>query len=175
MIFMQFSIRLWIQTLSKLNEILSSYQARDSLYAIKSFMIAYRRLTPPKEIIALRTAKKRQPGKKIAIYIGIVMAILVISYNLIKDISFVIICDKDYEWLGIFWPDRNRMICRSLELKAHFSEDLCSIWWWISRKNKCTDFAFAGRCRACWTLCGDHQCLRLHTGCKARFFVMKSL
>ena len=51
------------------------------------------------EIIALRTAGKRQPGKNIAIYIGTVLAILVILYNLIRDISFAKVCDKDSEWI----------------------------------------------------------------------------
>ena len=45
----------------------------------------------------IENSQKRQPGKKIAIYSGIVLAILVILYNLKKDISFVGTCDKELE------------------------------------------------------------------------------
>ena len=46
------------------------------------------------EVISLRTAGKRLPGKKLAVYIGAVVAVLVLSYNLIKDLSFILISDK---------------------------------------------------------------------------------
>ena len=47
------------------------------------------------EIIALRTSGKRLPGKKLAIYVGVVIAVLVLSYNLTKDLSFILISDKE--------------------------------------------------------------------------------
>ena len=46
------------------------------------------------EVISLRTSKKTLPGKKLAVYIGAVIAVLVLSYNLIKDLSFILISDK---------------------------------------------------------------------------------
>ena len=52
-------------------------------------------LSPITEVISLRTALKRRPGKKIAIFIGAVTAILILSYNLSKDIWFIYITDKE--------------------------------------------------------------------------------
>ena len=54
------------------------------------------------DVIALRTGGKRRPGKELAIYIGVVIAILVISYELRKDIAFILICDKDWNINGYF-------------------------------------------------------------------------
>ena len=51
--------------------------------------------TPTTEVISLRTAVKRRPGKKIAIFIGVVTTILILSYNLSKDIWFIYITDKE--------------------------------------------------------------------------------
>ena len=47
------------------------------------------------EVIPLRTSGKRLPGKEIAIYFGIVIAVLVLSYNLSKDFSFILVSDKE--------------------------------------------------------------------------------
>ena len=47
------------------------------------------------EVISLRTSGKRLPGKKLAVYIGAVIAVLVLSYNLTKDLSFILISDKE--------------------------------------------------------------------------------
>ena len=47
------------------------------------------------EVIALRTSGKRLPGKKLAVYIGAVIAVLVLLYNLTKDLSFILISDKE--------------------------------------------------------------------------------
>ena len=52
-------------------------------------------LTPTTEVISLRTAVKRRPGKKLAIFIGAVTAVLILSYNLSKDIWFICITDKE--------------------------------------------------------------------------------
>ena len=46
-------------------------------------------------MISLRTSGKRLPGKKQAIYIGSVIAVLVLSYNLTKDFSFILVADKE--------------------------------------------------------------------------------
>ena len=50
--------------------------------------------TPPK-VIPLRTAVKRQPGRKLAIYIGVVITLLMLMYNLSIDKTFILKCDKD--------------------------------------------------------------------------------
>ena len=50
------------------------------------------------EIISLRTSKKTLPGRKLAIYIGCVIAVLVLSYNLTKDLSFILVSNKE----GVF-------------------------------------------------------------------------
>ena len=47
------------------------------------------------EVIALRTSGKRLPGKMLAVYIGAVIAVLVLLYNLTKDLSFILISDKE--------------------------------------------------------------------------------
>ena len=47
------------------------------------------------EVIALRTSGKRLPGKKLAVFIGAVIAVLILSYNLTKDLQFIIISDKE--------------------------------------------------------------------------------
>ena len=47
------------------------------------------------EVISLRTSGKRLPGKKLAVYIGVVIAVLVLLYNLTKDLSFILISDKE--------------------------------------------------------------------------------
>ena len=47
------------------------------------------------EVISLRTSGKRLPGKKLAVYNGAVIAVLVLAYNLTKDFSFILISDKE--------------------------------------------------------------------------------
>ena len=47
------------------------------------------------EVISLKTSKKTLPGKKLAIYIGVVIAVLILSYNLTKDLSFIFVSDKE--------------------------------------------------------------------------------
>ena len=46
------------------------------------------------EIVSLRTSKKTLPGRKLAIYIGCVIAILILSYNLTKNLSFILVSHK---------------------------------------------------------------------------------
>ena len=46
-------------------------------------------------MISLRTSGKRLPGKNQAIYIGSVIAVLVLSYNLTKDLSFILVSEKE--------------------------------------------------------------------------------
>ena len=50
------------------------------------------------EVISLKTSGKRLPGKKLAIYVGVVIAVLVLAYNLTKDLSFILVSDKE----GVF-------------------------------------------------------------------------
>ena len=45
--------------------------------------------------MSLKTSGKRLPGKKLAIYIGVVIAVLVLAYNLTKDLSFIFVSDKE--------------------------------------------------------------------------------
>ena len=45
--------------------------------------------------IGKKTSGKRLPGKKLAIYIGVVFAVLVLAYNLTKDLSFILVSDKE--------------------------------------------------------------------------------
>ena len=47
------------------------------------------------EVISLRTSRKTLPGRKLAIYIGCVIAVLVLSYNLTKDLSFILVSNKE--------------------------------------------------------------------------------
>ena len=47
------------------------------------------------EVVSLRTSKKTLPGRKLAIYIGCVIAVLVLSYNLTKDLSFILVSNKE--------------------------------------------------------------------------------
>ena len=50
------------------------------------------------EVISLQTSGKRLPGKELAIYVGVVIAVLVLAYSLTKDLSFILVCDKE----GVF-------------------------------------------------------------------------
>ena len=50
--------------------------------------------TSPK-VIPLRTALKIIPGRKLAIYIGVVITLLMLMYNLSIDKTFILKCDKD--------------------------------------------------------------------------------
>ena len=50
------------------------------------------------EVISLKTSGKRMPGKKLAIYVGVVIAVLVLGYNLTKDLPFILVSDKE----GVF-------------------------------------------------------------------------
>ena len=52
-------------------------------------------LSKKPEVISLRTSGKRLPGKKLAVYNGAVIAVLVLAYNLTKDLSFILISDKE--------------------------------------------------------------------------------
>ena len=52
--------------------------------------------TPPM-VIPLRTALKIIPGRKLAIYIGVVITLLILMYNLSIDKTFISKCDKDTE------------------------------------------------------------------------------
>ena len=45
--------------------------------------------------MSLKTSGKRLPGKKLAIYVGVVIAVLVLAYNLTKDLSFILVSDKE--------------------------------------------------------------------------------
>ena len=56
--------------------------------------------TPPM-VIPLRTALKIIPGKKLAIYIGVVITLLMLMYNLSIDKTFILKCDKD--WIDLFF------------------------------------------------------------------------
>ena len=46
-------------------------------------------------MIFLRTSGKTLPGKKLAIYISVVIAVLVLSYNLSRDLPFILVSDKE--------------------------------------------------------------------------------
>ena len=50
------------------------------------------------EVISLKTSGKRLPGKKLAIYVGVVIAVLILLYNLSRDLSFILVSDKE----GVF-------------------------------------------------------------------------
>ena len=52
-------------------------------------------LSKKPEVISLRTSGKLLPGKKLAVYLGAVIAVFVLSYNLTKDLSFILISDKE--------------------------------------------------------------------------------
>ena len=49
------------------------------------------------EVIPLRTAVKRLPGRKLAIYVGVVITALILLFNLSIDQIFILKCDKDSE------------------------------------------------------------------------------
>ena len=46
------------------------------------------------EVIPLRTAVKRLPGRKLAIYVGVVITALILLFNLSIDQIFIWKCDK---------------------------------------------------------------------------------
>ena len=46
------------------------------------------------KVIPLKTAKKTQPGRKLAIYVGVVVTSLMLMYNLSMDKTFILKCDK---------------------------------------------------------------------------------
>ena len=49
------------------------------------------------EVIPLRTALKVIPGRKLAIYVGVVITALILLFNLSIDQIFILKCDKDSE------------------------------------------------------------------------------
>ena len=49
------------------------------------------------EVIPLRTAVKRLPGRKLAIYVGVVITALILLFNLSIDQIFILKCEKDSE------------------------------------------------------------------------------
>ena len=49
------------------------------------------------KVIPLKTAKKTQPGRKLAIYVGVVITSLMLMYNLSMDKTFILKCDKDLD------------------------------------------------------------------------------
>ena len=49
------------------------------------------------EVISLRTALKTIPGRKLAIYVGVVITALILLFNLSIDQIFILKCDKDPE------------------------------------------------------------------------------
>ena len=60
------------------------------------------------EVISLKTSGKRLPGKKLAIYVGVLIAVLVLAYNLTKDLSFILVSDKEGVINSIFTEGRSR-------------------------------------------------------------------
>ena len=61
-----------------------------------SSQIETRQDSSPK-VIPLKTAKKTQPGRKLAIYVGVVITSLMLMYNLSMDKTFILKCDKDLD------------------------------------------------------------------------------
>ena len=49
------------------------------------------------KVIPLKTAKKTQPGRNLAIYVGVVITSLMLMYNLSMDKTFILKCDKELE------------------------------------------------------------------------------
>ena len=47
------------------------------------------------EVVSLKTSGKILPGKKLAIYVGVVIAVLVLSFNLTRNLSFILVSDKE--------------------------------------------------------------------------------
>ena len=47
------------------------------------------------EVIPLKTALKIIPGRKLAIYVGVVITALILLFNLSIDQIFILKCDKD--------------------------------------------------------------------------------
>ena len=55
---------------------------------------------PVSEVISLRRSglskdTKRLPGKNLAVFIGVVISSLILSYNLTRDLSFILTSDKE--------------------------------------------------------------------------------
>ena len=61
-----------------------------------SSSIQTKRHTSP-EVIPLKIALKIIPGRKLAIYIGVVITVLILLFNLTIDQIFILKCDKDLE------------------------------------------------------------------------------
>ena len=74
------------------------------------------------EVISLRTSGKRLPGKKLAVYNGAVIAVLVLAYNLTKDFSFILISDKEGILKLCFLKFKYQTGDLFLERSAPFSE-----------------------------------------------------
>ena len=58
----------------------------------------WRKFVHSSEVISLKTSGKILPGKKLAIYVGVVISVLVLSFNLTRNLSFILVSDKE----GIF-------------------------------------------------------------------------
>ena len=69
---------------------------------LTSIEISQRNTNISFKVTSLRTGEKRRPGRNLAIYIGVVIAVLIMSYNLTKDIFFIFLCNKVWE-LGFFY------------------------------------------------------------------------
>ena len=57
-------------------------------------------VNPRSEVISLRRSglskdTKRLPGKNLAVFIGVVISSLILSYNLTRDLSFILTSDKE--------------------------------------------------------------------------------
>ena len=50
------------------------------------------------KVTSLRTGEKKRPGRNLAIYTGVVIAVLIMSYNLTKDILFIFMCNKAWKF-----------------------------------------------------------------------------
>ena len=64
-------------------------------------------VNPRSEVISLRRSglskdTKRLPGKNLAVFIGVVISSLILTYNLTRDLSFILTSDKERIWNHFF-------------------------------------------------------------------------
>ena len=91
---------------------IQSNTARNNILRILSLGQWKQVFIPKLEVVSLRTSKKTLPGRKLAIYIGCVIAILILSYNLTKNLSFILVSHKE----GVFNSISNEWSNRSIAI-----------------------------------------------------------
>ena len=114
------------------------------------------------EVIPLRTSGKRLPGKKLAIYIGVVIAVLVLSFNLTRDLSFILVSDKEGVCNFICSKslvttcDQIRPIRVFITVLIYSSKGLYRAWKWFWRSFQFEVISHSGTGWNVWIICRNN-------------------